>query len=470
MNIVTLPPKTKPDMLGFKDLYESQQRGVDHLYEANQTQFVAPMGFGKTCVCLTAIGELITDKVIDCALVIAPKRVAQIVWPQEKEKWTHLKHLNVQVVDGGAADRLEKLANDDADVFVIGIDHIPWLCDYLKTLPDGHRIFDLLVIDELSRLKNPRGVWSKKMRNVTHRFKIRWGMTGTPRPNGLMDQYAPLAVLTANKAWGGSLFDRWRDNNFEALDYQRFRWVVRPEKVSALEQIIASYTVTVDMSDMPDLPPIVVRDHFIHLPDDVQEMYKAMEETLVTMIDTKPIVAANMGVATIKLAQTVQGFMYDEKRDTHWMHDKKFEMLEELVDDLDGDPVLVVYEFQEDLERMKQQWPDLRWLGHGVTDAQGRKNEKDWNDGKIPIFAIHPAAAGHGLNLQQGGNQMIWYGMTWSAELYDQTIARIHRQGQKDHCFIHRILAHDTIDEAKVYRVEHKISAQEAFKRYLRKV
>lgn len=449
-----------------RQLYESQQRGVTHLYEHDATQFVAPMGYGKTVVAMTAISELIENEVISCALTIAPKRVAQLVWPAEQKAWPHLSHLTVKVIDGGPASRARKLSVADADIYVIGVDHVPWLVAFLKTLPDDHWLFDCLCIDELSKFKAPRGKWSRAMRSIAKKFKIRWGLTGTPRPNGLMDQFAPLGIITANRLWGKT-FDPWREKYFEATDFKRFHWKVRPEHEAKLEADIRTVTVTVSDEDMQDLPELVFRDHWITLPPHLRETYKGMEKKLTA----DAIVAANMGVATIKLAQIIQGFLYgDTPADTQYVHGLKQSLLEELISSLDGDPCIVVYEFQEDLNRMQQMWPDLRWFGHNTTDAQARQNEEDWNAGKLPLLAMHPAAAGHGLNLQYGGHQMIWYGMTWSPELYEQTIARIHRQGQSDRCFIHRILAHDTIDVAKLIRIDEKLDAQEAFKQYLRRV
>jgi len=195
-----------------------------------------------------------------------------------------------------------------------------------------------------------------------------------------------------------------------------------------------------------------------------------MEKKLVADLESGAIVAANMGVMTVKLSEIAQGFLYDDAKRAQGLHVEKLNLLRELVEKLDGDPVIIVYEFQQDLDRLRTVWPDLRWLGAGVKTATAQLAEEAWNDRQLPMLALHPAAAGHGLNLQHGGRQMIWLGMTWSPELYAQTIARIHRQGQEDHCYIHRILAKDTIDEAKVLRVEQRITEQEAFKMYLRRV
>jgi SNF2 family DNA or RNA helicase len=454
---------------GFKDLYDSQQRGVDHLYGTDFTQFVAPMGYGKTAVAMTAIGELIVDGEISCALVVAPKRVAQLVWPKEKGEWTHLQKLRVVTVDGTPEQRLKKLFRTPGDIFVVGIDLIPWLCNLLKPLADDHPLFQLLVIDESSRLKNARGVWSKAMRKIAPRFKMRWGLTGTPRPNGYLDQFGPLSVITADKLWGRS-YDRWREEHFMATDYQRRNWEIRQDHIPRVEMDIRRYTATVDPSDLADVPELVVRDHWVELPEDIMDDYRRMERKLVAEIGDDVVVAANAGVSTIKLAQMVQGFLYNEDKSALWIHDAKLDVLKDMIEKLDGAPALIAYEFQEDLARLRTVWPELRWLGAGTSDSQAAQNEADWNAGRLPLLALHPAAAGHGLNLQHGGHQLIWYGMTWSAELYDQTIKRIHRQGQKERCFIHRILARHTLDEAKVLRVEQKITSQEAFKRYLRRV
>ena len=453
---------------GFRDLYESQQRGVDHLYASDATQMVAPMGYGKTVVALTAIGELIVDGEINAALVIAPKRVAEQVWRQEAAKWKHTRNLKIVLVDGPPAARLAHL-EEDADIYVIGTDHIPWLCTYLNTLPADHSLFHLLVFDELSRLKNPRGVWSKAMRKVAPRFRMRWGLTGTPRPNGLIDQFAPLAVISAGRVWGRS-FDRWRQMNFYPEDYQQHTWLVRPDREHALESDIGRWTRTVDMSDMPDLPDIITRDHLIELPESARQVYREMEKKLVADLESGAIVAANMGVMTVKLSEIAQGFLYDDAKRAQGLHVEKLNLLRELVEKLNGDPVIVVYEFQQDLDRLRTVWPDLRWLGAGVKTATAQLTEEAWNDRQLPMLALHPAAAGHGLNLQYGGREMVWLGMTWSPELYAQTVSRLHRQGQRDHCYVHRILAKDTIDEAKVLRVEQRITEQEAFKRYLRRV
>jgi SNF2 family DNA or RNA helicase len=457
-------------MLDIGDLYESQQRGVDHLYESDATQFVAPMGFGKTAVAMTAVSELIEHDVIDCALTIAPKRVAEVVWPDEAKNWKHLRHLRVRTITGNRTEREAKLLGLDADIYVIGIDHVPWLVEQLDKLPDGHRLLDCLIVDELSRLKSPRGKWSKVLRKAAHRFKIRWGLTGTPRPNGYLDQFAPLGVISANKLWG-KLFDPWREKHFMATDFQRHNWVIRPEHQAKIEADIGQYTVTVDNSDMPDLPKVITRDHWITLPGHLRSIYDEMEKKLAADVAEGTIVAANAGVATIKLAQIAQGFLYGElATDTTYLHTAKLDALRELVEALDGDPVLIVYEFQEDIAMMRRWMPDLCWLGHSTTEAETRRYIEAWNAGNLPVLALHPAAAGHGLNLQKGGNQMIWYGMTWSPELYAQTIARLHRQGQTQHVFVHRILAQDTVDIEKVLRVEGKITAQDVFNSMLRRI
>lgn len=454
-----------PARLGYDNLYESQQRGIDHLYRCTATLFVAPLGFGKTVTTMTAIGELIGNREIRKALVIAPKRVAEIVWPTEQQQWRQLQPLRVLPVSGTPKIRAQKLLETDADIYVIGHDNIPWLCDQLADLPDDHPLFDLICVDEISRIKNPSGVWSKALRKIAHRFRNRWGLTGTPRPNGYLDMFGPLSFISANTLWGRS-FDAWKRRHFYPTDYMQYDWKVLPGQERVLDTDIGKFTATIDNDDMPDLPPVVIRDHWVELPFVARQLYNDMEAHLVA----DDVVAANAAVATIKLAQIAQGFLYDESGTASYTHQAKMEELFEMVEALDGDPVLVVYEFQEDLHRLQACWPDLRWLGDGVSQGEAAQNVIDWNSGRVPIMALHPAAAGHGLNLQAGGCQLVWYGMTWSAELYEQTIGRLQRQGQEKHVFVHRILARNTIDEAKVIKVESKCSDQEAFKRYLGRV
>lgn len=452
------------------DLRAAQQRTATYLYENDAVQAVLPMGAGKTAAALTAITEMIDDGVIRCALGLAPKRVAQLVWPKEPKLWEHLQHLKVSVVAGTPQQRHAALFDVDADIYMVGVDNAQWLVEVLEKLPEHHKLFDLLLIDELSRFKNPRGERAKALRKIIKRWNTRWGLTGTPRPNGWEDQFMPMTLLTQMAIWGKS-FDKWRDERFMQTDYHGHQFALRPEWRDRTIADISRYSITISEEDMPDLPPLTPVFHWVTLPPAARKAYQDMEHKLFARYDRNPaILAANKAVATGKLAQIANGFMYDEAGAVQHVHTEKADQLVELFEELDGDPGLVAYEFFEDLTVIKELYPGIPHLGRGTTDKQAEQYEREWNERRIEKLALHPASAGHGLNLQYGGAQLIWYGLTWSAELYDQTLKRFHRPGQNRRCFAHHILARDTVDEIKYDRVIMKMSEQEAFRKYLRKV
>jgi hypothetical protein len=455
------------------DLRAYQQRAITHFYETDAVQAVIPMGGGKTAVALTAADELIEDGEVRCALVIAPKKVAQLVWPAEPQEWEHLQHLVVVYVEGDERARLAALERD-ADVYTIGIHHLPWLVKHLKTLPTDHKLFDLLIIDESSKLKAPRGKWGRALSGICRRWKIKWWLTGTPRPNGYEDQFRPLAILTGGKVWGTLLFDKWREKNFQKMDFMGYDWRIRPEHEPKIIRKIQSVTFTVDDSEMPELDPVTNVYHWVDLPPSAMRVYKEMEKKMIARYGDDPaVLAANAAVATGKLAQIAQGFFYHKKdgqRGVTRLHDEKTNELVRLTEELAGYPALVVYDFVEDLDVMRGLWPGFPYLGDDTTDEDAARYEKAWNAKQLPLFGLHPASAAHGLNLQFGGQQIIFHGMPWSAELYDQIIKRIQRPGQVGKVFAHHILARGTVDELKLSRVRDKISDQEAFRRYLKRI
>jgi SNF2 family DNA or RNA helicase len=455
------------------ELRSYQNRLVTTLYESNGHLVVVPMGGGKTISGLTAVDELITAGEIRHALVLAPKRVAQLVWPDEVGLWEHTQHMKFKLLNGDPKRRsADIITAPDRHLTIVGIDNTQWLCGELERLPDDHPLFDVLIIDEISRFRNPKSKRAKALITQVHRFKNIWGLTGTPRPNGLEDLFKPLQIISREKLWGRSFYS-WRDQRFYPTDYERRNWSIRPDWEERTNREAATLTSTMSPTDMPGLPELNIVEHFVDLPPDAQEAYDDMEKTLFAELEDQDVLAASAGVASGKLSQMAQGFAYgnDEDRKVTTIHTAKREWIEDLVESLAGDPAILVYEFHQDLAVLQELFgKDLPYLGQGVTDATAKKHVDNWNAKKLPLFAIHPASGGHGLNLGQGGSQMIFYGLPWSAELYDQVVHRIHRPGQTQPCFIHICLARDTIDEAKRFRVLHKMDMQEAFKKYLRKI
>jgi SNF2 family DNA or RNA helicase len=449
-----------------------QNRTVTELYESPGRLIVLPMGAGKSAIGLTTVDELIEAGEIRHALILAPKRVAQLVWPDEVHLWEHTNHLRYELLDGSPTKRAAGIITaPDRQLTICGIDNTQWLCGELERLPDDHPLFDVLIIDEISRFRNPKSKRARALLTQVERFKNIWGLTGTPRPNGLEDLFKPLQIISRGKLWGRSFYS-WRDTRFYPTDYERRNWAIKPDWEKRTNEEAATLTSTMSPEDMPELPELNIIEHFVDLPDDAQEIYDDMEKTLFAQLEDQDVLAVSAGVATGKLSQCAQGFMYgNEDKKVTTIHTAKREWISDLVENLAGDPVIIVYEFHEDLAVLKELFgADVPFMGQGVTDAKAAKHVEQWNARKLPIFCLHAASGGHGLNLGEGGSQMAFYGLPWSAELYEQTLKRIHRPGQTRQCFIHICLARETIDEAKRMRVLQKMSAQEAFKKYLRKI
>jgi SNF2-related domain len=438
------------------------------LYERDAAFLIAPLGAGKGAAALTAAAELIRDQQRRHALVIAPKLVAETVWPQEIASWPHLRHLGVTVLNGTAERRRVLLrAAAGRQVTVIGIDLVPWLLGELAAVADDDPLFDVLVIDEISPLKDPGGKRARALLRAAGRFRTRWGLTGTPRPNSALDLFMPAAIITAGTLWGRA-FTPWRTRHFQPRDPFKREWVARPGAETQIAAEFSRVAMTVSDADMPDLPPLNVVVTSVQLPEEAMDAYKTMQRELFAAIDGRAITAISPLVATGKCAQLANGFLYDENNaDPVFVHSLKIDLLRELVDVLDGEPLLIAYEFVEDLRSIRCALGAVPALGAPTPAAEARRLVAAWNAGALPLLALHPASAGHGLNLQHGGSRMAWLSPSWSAELTEQAIARIYRPGQQRHVTIHVCVAAGTIDEMKRDRVHSKMSAQEAFRRHL---
>lgn len=452
------------------ELRPYQQRICTHLYETNEALCVARMGGGKTISALTAIAELIEDKVIRHALVIAPKRVATAVWPDEIRSWAHTKDLRFTVLTGTPEQRKQRLyLASTGQITIIGIDLVGWLLDELNRYKDDVPLFDLLVIDEISKLKDPTGVRSKLLAKHAARWKMVWGLSGTLRPNSALDLFMPVRVVTRGRLWGKSYY-KWREGRFYPTDFQGYQWAALPGTEDKLNEEIAPLTVTLQDEDMPQLPELsVILDH-VELPPKARTAYDEMHRKLaVRVTEEDHVLASNAAVATGKLAQIANGFVYDEGGNAEpiAMHDEKRQWLADLVEQASG-PMLLVYEFVQDFRVIRDViGSNVPWLGSGVDNETAQRNIRIWNQGQLPFLALHPASGGHGLNLQHGGSDMAWFAPTWSPELWEQTIARLHRPGQSKHVMVRVCVARGTVDEMKLNRVHYKMKAQAAFELYL---
>nr|WP_305141885.1 DEAD/DEAH box helicase [uncultured Acetatifactor sp.] len=432
-----------------------------HDYQKYATEFILQhpiaavfleMGLGKSVITLTALFDLILDQfVIGKVLVIAPLRVTRDTWPSEIQKWDHLKGLKYSVVVGTAAERKAALMQQ-ADVYIINRENVDWLINK-SGIPFR---FDMIVIDELSSFKSWQAKRFKSLLKVRPFVKRIVGLTGTPSSNGLMDLWAEFRVLDLGKRLGRYI-THYRNayftpdkRNAEVI----FSYKPLPGAEEQIYKRIEDITISMKSCDYLKLPECVINEVPVFMSEKEQEVYDSFRDDMVAKIKDKEIDAVNAAVLSGKLLQMANGAVYDDEKNSLLIHDRKLDALEDLIEGANGKPVLVAYWYQHDAERIKSRFD--------VREIKTSKDITDWNNGDIPVAIIHPASAGHGLNLQTGGSTLIWFGLTWSLELYQQTNARLHRQGQTDTVIIHHIIAKGTIDENVMKALRQKEKTQNA--------
>jgi hypothetical protein len=449
-----------------------QDRIAEYLYEHDEALVVLRPGGGKTVAALTAIVDLIDNGIIRHALIFAPKRVARVVWPDELRHWPHTAGLRYAVLDGTPARRTAQLLTaGQRDLTIVGLDILPWVLDTIRCYALSDPVWDLLVIDEISRLRNPTGMRYKALAKEVQRWRMVWGLSGTLRPNSALDLFAPVRIVTRGKLWGNSFYS-WRAKHFYATDWNQYDWRPLPGAEDCLNAQIAPLTVSVDEGEMPKVEPTIVFDR-VELPDGARQEYDRMQRTLMAQTEDGGVIADSMAIATGKLAQIANGFIYGEDSDgnqvTVCMHNSKREWLQDLHDNTPG-PLLLIYEYLADLAMLREELgADLPYLGAGVSDREAARNIERWNKGELKRMALHPASGGHGLNLQHGGADMAWLCPPWSPEYWEQTIARLARPGQTRPVVVRVCIGIDTVDQLKVMRVRGKLTAQAAFECWLQR-
>lgn len=420
---------------------------VPHDYQAHTTQFIIDhpecaillgLGMGKTISTLTAINALLRDHfTTQRVLVIAPIRVARDTWPAEIKKWDHLKGLTVSPIIGTAEQRAAA-ADRPADIYTIGRENIPWLVKH----HGNHWPYDMVIIDELSSFKNPQAKRFKALKKVRPHIDRIVGLTGTPAPNSLLDLWAPFRLIDNGQRLG-KYITHYRDQYF--LPDKRsgqviYSWKLRPGADQAIYDNIADITVSMRTTDYLTLPDVTHQHITVHLTPKERKAIDTLKKDLVIDLDGETIDAANAATLSNKLLQLAGGAIYTEAGDVIEVHDQKLRALAELVDQADGNTILVAYWFKHERDRILATIP-----GAQVLDTE--QDFKDWNAGKVPVGLIHPASAGHGLNLQSGGHILVWFTTPWSLELYEQTNARLHRQGQTEPVSIVHIDTAESIDQ-----------------------
>lgn len=418
--------------------YPYQVYATNRILEQKAVGLFLDFGLGKTVSTLTAIDQLLYDYFeVSKVLVIAPLWVAQKTWPDEIKKWDHLKHLRISKVLGSEKQRIAALQTP-ADIWIINRENVEWLVDlYGKDWP-----FDMVVIDELSSFKSPKARRFRALRKVRPLIKRIVGLTGTPAPNGLIDLWPQIYLLDQGERLGKTITG-YRDRYFEPGKRNRtviFTWDPKPGAEEAIYSKLEDLCVSMSAEDWLQMPERIDRVIKVTLSDETWAAYRQLEKDLLLPFADGDITADNMAVLSNKLLQMANGAVYDENGLVREIHQAKIEALDDVVEAANGQPVLVFYAYQHDRDRLLTHIPAARVL-------ETEKDIDDWNRGKVQVMLAHPASAGHGLNLQAGGNIIVWFGLTWSLELYQQANARLYRQGQEKSVIVHHLVAEGTIDE-----------------------
>lgn len=446
--------------------YNYQDYATRWIIEKKKSALFLEMGMGKTIATLTAVLLLMYDYFeIAKVLVIAPLRVASTTWQEEVKKWDHLRNLRISKVLGSEKERIAALYKK-ADIYIINRENVTWLAEWF-----GDKWpFDMVIIDELSSFKSPKAKRFKSLKKVRPFIKRLVGLTGTPAPNGLIDLWPQIYLLDGGERLGKTLTG-YREKYFlpdKRNQMMVYTWKLKDGSKEAIYEKLSDICVSMRAEDYLELPDRIDNIIPVKLPKEAREQYETLEKELVLSLAGSDVLAGSAAVLANKLLQMSNGAVYDEDGQVKHIHDEKLKALDELIEASGGKPVLIFYGYQHDRDRLLKYLEKLE-----PRLLKSDEDIKEWNNGKVQVLLAHPASAGHGLNLQTGGNIIIWFGLTWSLELYQQANARLHRQGQKETVIIHHIIAKDTIDERVMKALEDKDTSQasliEAVKARLKK-
>lgn len=416
-----------------------QQYAIEYIEEHPTAALFLECGLGKTAITLSALQSLMLDSFeVKRCLIVAPLRVARDTWPAEIEKWDHLKGLTFEVAVGDEKTRISAIKNamrNNTRIVIINRENVPWL------IANTPWIYDMVVLDELSSFKSSKALRFKALRKIRPRIERIVGLTGTPAPNGYMDLWAQFRILDQGERLG-KFITHYREEYFTLDPFKKFAdYEIKPDSAKRINDKIADITVSMQAVEHLKMPELLKQQEIITMSESEYGRYQELKRKKVLQLGDEKVTAKNAASLCSKLSQLANGAIYDEDGKTLEVHERKLDALEDLIEEANGKPTLVAYWFKHDYERIKKRIP-------GVREIKTSEDIKDWNDKKIKVGLIHPASAGHGLNLQQGGSYMIWFGLTWSLELYEQTNARLWRQGQKSQTVvIKHIIAKGTVDE-----------------------
>lgn len=433
--------------------HDYQRYAAEFIITHPVSALLLDMGLGKTSITLTAINDLLFDSFeIHKVLVVAPLRVARDTWSADIEKWEHLKNLRYSVVVGTAQERLKAL-HTPADIYIINRENIQWLVEE-SGLPFD---FDMAVIDELSSFKNHQSKRFRAFIKVRPKLKRIVGLTGTPAGNGLMDLFAEFKLLDMGERLG-KLIGQYRNAYFQPDKRNGmviYSYKPLPNAEWQIYDKISDITISMKAADHLKMPELISAEYTVQLSEKEKEKYDRLKKDLIFSTEDNEVTAANAASLSNKLSQMANGAVYSDDESVMGIHGRKLDALEDIIESMNGKPLLVAYWFKHDLERIRKRFE--------IREIKSSKDISDWNSRIIPVALIHPASAGHGLNLQNGGSTLVWFGLTWSLELYQQTNARLWRQGQTaDTVVIQHIIAKGTIDEQIMKALKTKDTTQAA--------
>lgn len=440
-------------MLKRNDLHDYQNTAVDFIKERRKCAVLLDMGLGKTVSSLTAASDFLDDLLVTRVLVIAPLRVANTVWAQEATKWGHLSHLKTVICTGTKEERLAALASD-ADVFIINRENVQWLIESVKWK------FDMVIVDESSSFKNPASKRFKHLKKVIKHLNSIVLLTGTPSPQGYIDLWSQLFLVDSGERLGRNI-TAYR-HRFFTQDPYGYAWELNEGSDKVIQSLISDVCMTMFASDYLTMPGKINITEYVEFDAKSKKQYKELEkEFLLTLSQGTNIEAPSAGVLANKLLQVCNGAIYDANKDYHVIHDLKIKALQEIIEDNPNETMLVAYNFKSDLERLQKAFPYAKVLSKSGEEL------KAWNEGKVKMLLAHPASAAYGLNAQFGGSMLVWFGLNWSLELYEQFNARLYRQGQVNTVRVIHIVAKGAIDEKVMLALTNKAKTQKELMTYL---
>lgn len=446
--------------------HDYQTRAVEWCLNNPRCGLFLPMGAGKTVITLSAIARLKQNGLIDKVLIIAPVRVARTTWPAEIEKWDHTKSLTYSVVDGDAKKRARAL-EQDSDIYIIGKEQVVWLCETVgKSWP-----FDMVVVDELSTFKNNQAQRFKALKKQVKKFKRFIGLTGTPAPRGIPDLWSQMFLIDCGKRLGKSIgaFRKQYLIPERSNGYIVYSWAIRDGAQKEIEEKISDVVMSLDSSECVELPDINYINVPIVLPKTVKKRYDNFKKDLVLELSTTDVSASNLGVLCGQLLQFASGQIYthDPSLPVDTIHDEKLKVLSDILTSANGEPVIIYYYYKHELDRI------INLLESNNLRYSTLEKDSDlarWNNHELDVLLLHPASAGHGLNLQAGGSVLIWYTLpNFNLELYQQSNARLYRQGQREKVRVYHLLVDDSIDVDMMNALEKKDVTQSTLLEALRR-